>query len=104
MAIGERVTQLRPGDEVCGICEGSFAEYVCNRADKLVPKPSNLDFERAVALPVSGLAALQAVRDEGQVKPGQKVLVIGASGEVGSYAVQIAKAYGAEVTGVCSTV
>ena len=102
-AIGKDVTTLQPGDEVFGIADGSFAEYACARADKLAPKPERLSFEQAAAVPVSGLTALQAVRDHGRVQPGQKVLVIGASGGVGSFAVQIAKAFGAEVTGVGST-
>jgi NADPH:quinone reductase-like Zn-dependent oxidoreductase len=102
-AVGKDVTEFRPGDEVFGICEGSFAEYACARADKLVPKPANLTFEQAAVVPISGLTALQGVRDRGQVQPGQRVLVIGAAGGVGSFAVQLAKAFGAEVTGVCST-
>jgi NADPH:quinone reductase and related Zn-dependent oxidoreductases len=102
-AVGKDVTTLQPGDEVFGIAEGSFAEYACARADKLAPKPKNLTFELAAAAGVSSLTALQAVRDRGQVQPGQKVLVIGASGGVGTFAVQIAKAFGADVTGVCST-
>jgi NADPH:quinone reductase-like Zn-dependent oxidoreductase len=102
-AVGKDVTGFRPGDEVFGICEGSFAEYACARADKLVPKPANLTFEQAAVVPISGLTALQGVRDRGQVRPGQRVLVIGAAGGVGSFAVQLAKAFGAEVTGVCST-
>lgn len=102
-AVGENVTTLHPGDEVYGIGEGSFAEYAPARADKLAPKPKNLTFEQAAATPISALTALQGVRDSGQVQSGQKVLIIGASGGVGTFAVQIAKAYGAEVTGVCST-
>jgi len=102
-AVGKDVTTLRPGDEVFGIAEGSFAEYASARADKLAPKPASLTFEQAAAVPVSALTALQAVRDHGRVQPGQTVLVIGASGGVGSFAVQIAKAFGAEVTGVSST-
>ena len=102
-AIGKDVTTLQPGDEVFGTADGSFAEYARARADKLAPKPERLSFEQAAAVPVSGITALQAVRDHGRVQPGQKVLVIGASGGVGSFAVQIAKAFGALVTGVCST-
>ena len=102
-AVGGDVTTLGPGDEVFGIGEGSFAEYTCARADKLAPKPERLTFEQAAAVPVSALAALQGLRDHGQVQRGQKVLIIGASGGVGSFAVQIAKAFGAEVTGVSST-
>jgi NADPH:quinone reductase-like Zn-dependent oxidoreductase len=102
-AIGADVTTLAVGDEVFGIAEGSFAEYARARAGKLARKPSNLTFAQAAAVPVSGLTALQAVRDRGHVQAGQQVLVIGASGGVGTFAVQIAKAYGADVTGVCST-
>src|SRR5438477_3839137 len=102
-AVGDGVTGVRPGDEVFGIATGSFAEYARARADKLAPKPANLTFAQAAAVPVSGLTALQAVRDHGRVRAGQKVLVVGASGGVGSFAVQIAKAYGAEVAAVSST-
>ena len=102
-AVGEGVTRFKPGDEVFGIGEGSFAEYVVAKEDLLVPKPQNLSFEQAAPIGVSGLTALQAVRDHAQVKAGQDVLVIGASGGVGTFAVQIAKVYGATVTGVCST-
>jgi len=102
-AVGESVTRFRPGDEVFGRCDGSFAEYACARADRLAPKPANLSFEQAAAVPTSGYAALQAVRDQGKVRPGQRVLIIGAGGGVGTFAVQLAKAFGAEVTGVCST-
>jgi NADPH:quinone reductase-like Zn-dependent oxidoreductase len=103
-AIGEGVTALQPGDEVFGLCRGSFAEYSCDRADKLATKPANLDLEQAATLPSSGLTALQALRDYADLEPGQKLLIIGASGGVGTFAVQIGKAFGAEVTGVCSTV
>ncbi|HST16734.1 MAG TPA: NAD(P)-dependent alcohol dehydrogenase [Gaiellaceae bacterium] len=102
-AIGAEVSAFRPGDEVFGTCGGSFAEYATARPDRLAAKPSNCSFEQAAATPVSGYAALQAVRDHGKVKSGQRVLIIGAGGGVGTFAVQIAKAYGAEVTGVCST-
>jgi NADPH:quinone reductase-like Zn-dependent oxidoreductase len=102
-AVGTNVTQVQPGDEVFGIGEGSFAEYVRARADKLAPKPANLSFEQAAAVPISGLTALQALRDTGQVQPGQTVLIIGAAGGVGTFAVQLAKAFGAQVTGVAST-
>ena len=102
-AVGKDVTRFRPGDEVFGIGKGSFAEYACAREDKLAPKPANLSFEQAAAVAVSGLPALQGLRDQGRVEPGQKVLIVGASGGVGTFAVQIAKALGAEVTGVCST-
>lgn len=100
-AVGENVTRFRPGDEVFGIGRGTFAEYASVREEKLAPKPSNLTFEESAALAISGLTALQGLRDHGRVEPGQKVLVIGASGGVGTFAVQIAKAFGAEVTGVC---
>jgi NADPH:quinone reductase-like Zn-dependent oxidoreductase len=102
-AVGENVTRFQPGDEVFGTCRGSFAEYARAQADRLAPKPANLTFEQAAAVPISGYAALQAVRDQGKVRPGQRVLIIGAGGGVGTFAVQLAKAYGAEVTGVCST-
>ena len=102
-AVGANVTRFRVGDEVFGIGEGGFAEYATATPDKLAPKPRNLTFVQAAAVPISALTALQAVRDGGQVKPGQKVLVIGASGGVGTFAVQIAKAFGADVTGVAST-
>jgi NADPH:quinone reductase-like Zn-dependent oxidoreductase len=101
-AVGAKVTGLRPGDEVMGVVEGSFAELAVGHPDKLVRKPSRLSFEEAAAVPISGLTALQAIRDQGEVRPGQRVLVIGAGGGVGTLAVQIAKAFGAEVTGVCS--
>ncbi len=102
-ATGPAVTALHVGDEVFGIADGSFAEYASARPGKLAPKPANLTFAQAAAVPVSALTALQAVRDRGRVQAGQKVLVIGASGGVGTFAVQIAKAAGAEVTGVAST-
>jgi len=102
-AVGRNVTRFHPGDEVFGTCDGSFAEYVCAREDKLTPKPANLTFEQAAAVPISALTALQGLRDKGKVHAGQRVLIIGAAGGVGSFAVQLAKAFGAEVTGVCST-
>jgi NADPH:quinone reductase-like Zn-dependent oxidoreductase len=102
-AVGKDVTGLRPGDEVFGIGEGCFAQYARASADKLVRKPASLSFEQAAAVGVSALTALQAVRDHGHVRPEQQVLIIGASGGVGTFAVQIAKAFGAEVTGVCGT-
>jgi NADPH:quinone reductase-like Zn-dependent oxidoreductase len=102
-AVGKDVTQLQPGDEVFGICDGAFAEYATARTDKIAPKPANLTFEQAATVPTSGSTALQALRDAGKVQPGQTVLIIGAAGGVGSFAVQIAKAFGAHVTGVCST-
>jgi NADPH:quinone reductase-like Zn-dependent oxidoreductase len=102
-AVGEQVTRFRPGDAVFGWADGSYAEYASVPEDHLAPMPASIGFEQAAAVPISGLAALQAVRDEGEVQPGQKVLVIGASGGVGSFAVQLAKAFGAEVTGVAGT-
>jgi NADPH:quinone reductase-like Zn-dependent oxidoreductase len=102
-AVGKNVTTLKPGDDAYGIAEGSFAEYAVGSAGKLAPKPINLTYEQAAATTISALTALQAVRDGGNVESGQKVLIIGASGGVGSFAVQIAKAFGAEVTGVAST-
>lgn len=102
-SVGSGVTRFTVGDEVFGTAEGSFAEYVSAREDRLARKPPMLSFEEAAALPISGVSALQAVRDAGEITVGQKVLVIGAGGGVGSYAVQLAKAYGADVTGVCST-
>ncbi len=102
-SVGQEVTEFAPGDEVYGTCAGSFAEYAVADAKRLAPKPANLTFEQAAAVPVSALTALQGVRDQAQVQPGRKVLIIGASGGVGTFAVQIAKAFGAEVTGVCST-
>jgi NADPH:quinone reductase-like Zn-dependent oxidoreductase len=102
-SVGSNVTQLQPGDAVFGWCDGSFAEYASVPEGQLVRKPANLTFEQAAAVPISGFAALQALRDTGGVQPGQQVVIIGASGGVGSFAVQLAKAFGAEVTGVCST-
>jgi NADPH:quinone reductase-like Zn-dependent oxidoreductase len=102
-AVGKDVAWLEPGDEVFGVCEGAFAEYANAQADGLAPKPANLTFEQAAAVPVSGCAALHGLRDAGGVQAGQKVLIVGASGGVGTFAVQLAKAFGAEVTGVCST-
>ena len=100
--MGNNVQGFEAGDEVYGSCDGSFAEYVGAQPDTLARKPANLSFEQAAAAPISGVTALQAVRKAG-VGPGQHVLVIGASGGVGTFAVQIAKAFGADVTGVCST-
>ncbi len=102
-SVGSNVTDLAPGDEVYGTGDGSFAEYVRASAGRLAHKPANLSFEDAAAVPVSALTALQAVRDGAHVQAGERVLIIGASGGVGTFAVQIAKAFGAEVTGVCST-
>ncbi|MEU5399797.1 NAD(P)-dependent alcohol dehydrogenase [Streptomyces sp. NPDC005963] len=102
-AVGSGVTRCRPGDEVFGFCEGSFAEYASAPEDRFVVKPPNLPLDRAAALPISGVTALQALRDSGRVRPGQRVLIIGAGGGVGTFAVQLAKSMGATVTGVCST-
>jgi NADPH:quinone reductase-like Zn-dependent oxidoreductase len=101
--VGKDVSRFRPGDEVFGIGKGSYAEYVCAREDKLAPKPVNLTFEQAAVVAIMGSTALQALREHGKVEPGHGVLIIGASGGVGTYAVQLAKAFGAHVTGVCST-
>jgi NADPH:quinone reductase-like Zn-dependent oxidoreductase len=102
-AVGEKVTRFQPGDEVFASCSGTLAEYVCVAEDKLAVKPTNLTFEQAAAVPNAAIAALQGLRDAGKVQPGHKVLINGASGGVGTFAMQIAKALGAEVTGVCST-
>jgi NADPH:quinone reductase-like Zn-dependent oxidoreductase len=117
-AVGRNVTQFKPGDEVFGVCisdpqasgtevwvhrQGAFAEYVCARESTLVMKPDNVTFEQAASVPLAAFTALQGLRDKGQIQPGQKVLINGAAGGVGTFAVQIAKSFGAEVTGVCST-
>lgn len=102
-AVGPNVSHLRPGDEVYGRCRGSCAEYAVAKEGAIAPKPANLTFEQAAAVPTSACTALQALRDHGKLKPGDKVLINGASGGVGMFAVQIAKALGAEVTAVCST-
>ena len=102
-AVGKDVTRFEVGDEVFGIGKGFYAEYTTVLEDKLAPKPVNLTFEQAAVVPISALTALQAVRDGGKVQSGQKVLILGASGGVGTFAVQIAKSFGANVTGVCST-
>jgi NADPH:quinone reductase-like Zn-dependent oxidoreductase len=102
-AVGTSVTHFKPGDAVFGWCGGAFAEYACTSQSKLVMKPDNASFEQAAAAPVAGLTALQGLRDTGKVQPGQKVLINGASGGVGTFAVQIAKSFGAHVTGVCSS-
>ena len=102
-AVGLNVTRLQVGNEVFGTCDGSFAEYASTPEDTLALKPGNLTFEQAAAIPTSAVAALQALRDAGGIKAGQQVLLVGASGGVGLFAVQIAKSFGAEVTGVCST-
>ena len=102
-AIGEKVTRFQPGDDIFGLCSHTFAEYVSADADKLVLKPANTTFEQAAVVPSSAITALQGLRDAGNVQPGQKVLINGASGGVGTFAVQIAKSFGVEVSGVCST-
>ncbi len=102
-AVGRNVTQFQPGDEVFGMTQGGFAEYACAPENTLALKPSNLSFEEAAAIPMAAITALQGLRDTGQIQPGQKVLINGASGGVGTFAVQIAKSFGAEVTAVCST-
>jgi NADPH:quinone reductase-like Zn-dependent oxidoreductase len=103
-AVGKNVTNFKPGDEVFGGRNGSIAEYVCVLSDRgVVPKPSNMTFEQAASAPVAALTALQGLRDKGKIQSGQKVLINGASGGVGTFAVQIAKSFGTEVTGVCST-
>ncbi|MCI0814109.1 MAG: NAD(P)-dependent alcohol dehydrogenase [Chloroflexi bacterium] len=102
-AVGTDVKHFKPGDEVYGACNGTCAEYACAGQDKFAPKPDNLTFEEAAAMPTSALAALHALRDVGKLQPEQKVLINGASGGVGTFAVQIARSFGAEVAGVCST-
>jgi NADPH:quinone reductase-like Zn-dependent oxidoreductase len=102
-AVGGDVTRFQPGDAVFGWCDGSFAEYACAGEDHFAPKPAALTFAQAAVVPTSGFAALQALRDMGEIQPGQQVLIIGAAGGVGAFAVQLAKAFGARVTGVCST-
>ncbi|MBN2385631.1 MAG: NAD(P)-dependent alcohol dehydrogenase [Anaerolineales bacterium] len=102
-AVGSRVTEFKPGDAVFGVAPGAFAEYACNGESKFALKPANVSFEAAAAVPVAALTALQGLRDKGQIQPGSRVLIDGASGGVGTFAVQIAKSYGAEVTAVGST-
>src|ERR671922_2450964 len=102
-AVGGNVRQFRPGDEVFGWCNGAFAEYACAAESNLLPKPANLTSEQSAAVGDSAFTALAAVRDQGKVQPGQRVLINGASGGVGTFAVQIAKSFGADVSGVCST-
>ena len=101
--VGRNVTQLKPGDGVFGACRGAFAEYACAAESALVMKPDNVTFEQAASVPIAAVTALQGLRDKGRIQPGQKVLINGAAGGVGTFAVQIAKSFGAEVTGVCST-
>ena len=102
-AVGSNVTQFKPGDEVFGGCSGAFAEYACASASKLVMKPDNVTFEQAASVNVAGLTALQGLRDKGKIQTGSKVLINGAAGGVGTFAVQLAKTFGAHVTGICST-
>jgi NADPH:quinone reductase-like Zn-dependent oxidoreductase len=102
-AVGRNVTQFKPGDAVFGSCYGAFAEYVCTSESSLVIKPENVTFEQAASVPVAALTALQGLRDKGKIQSGQRVLVDGSSGGVGTFAVQIAKSFGTEVTAVCST-
>jgi NADPH:quinone reductase-like Zn-dependent oxidoreductase len=103
VVVGRRVTQFKAGDAVFGGGKGAFAEYACAREEKLAPKPDSVSFDQAAAVPIAGLTALQALRDKGHLQPGQKVLINGAAGGLGTFAVQIAKSFGASVTGVCST-
>ncbi len=102
-AVGRNVTQLKIGDQVFGGCDGSLAEYACASASKLAIKPTGMSFEQAASVPVAGLTALQGLRDRGEIQPGWEVLINGAAGGVGTFAVQIAKVFGAHVTGVCGT-
>jgi NADPH:quinone reductase-like Zn-dependent oxidoreductase len=102
-AVGKNVTQLKPGDAVFGMCRGAFAEYACAPEQAAARKPDNVTFEQAASVPIAGLTALQGLRDQGKIQAGMKVLINGAAGGVGTFAVQIAKSFGAEVTGVCST-
>lgn len=102
-AVGSLVTEFKPGDAVFGWCGGAFADYACTSESALVMKPDNVTFEQAAAVPVAAITALQGLRDKGKIQSGQRVLINGASGGVGTFAVQIAKSFGAEVTGVCST-
>jgi len=103
VAVGERATQFKPGEAAFGVCKGAFAEFACAPEDRLVPKPESVSFDQAAAVPIAGLTALQGLRDKGHLQPGQNVLINGAAGGVGTFAVQIAKSFGANVTGVCST-
>jgi NADPH:quinone reductase-like Zn-dependent oxidoreductase len=103
VAMGKNVTQFKPGDAVFGAGKGTFAEYACARESKLAPKPVGVSFEQAASVPIAGLTAFQALRDKAHLEAGQKLLINGAAGGIGTFAVQIAKAFGAYVTGVCST-
>jgi len=103
VAVGRNITQFKPGDEVFGACPGALAEYACASESRLAIKPTSVSFDQAASVPVAGLTALQGLRDWGQIQPEQKVLINGAAGGVGTFAVQIAKSFGADVTGVCST-
>jgi NADPH:quinone reductase-like Zn-dependent oxidoreductase len=103
VSVGDNARRFQPGDQVFGTCHGSFAEYTSARQDTLAHKPTNLTFEEAAVVPVSACTALQALRDQSRVAAGQRVLIIGAGGGVGTFAVQIAKGYGPQLTGVCST-
>jgi NADPH:quinone reductase-like Zn-dependent oxidoreductase len=102
-AVGGNVTQFKPGDRVFGTCRGAFGDYVCTSESEVAMKPESVTFEQAASIPVAAFTALQGLRDKGNIQPGQKVLINGASGGVGTFAVQIAKWFGADVTGVCST-
>src|SRR5664279_3229027 len=102
-AVGRNVTQFKPSDEVFGTCRGAFAEYACTSESALVMKPDNVTLEQAASVPIAAFTALQGLRDKGQIQPGHRVLINGAAGGVGTFAVQIAKSFGADVTGVCST-
>jgi NADPH:quinone reductase-like Zn-dependent oxidoreductase len=102
LAVGGTVTQFKPGEAVFGTCKGAFAEYACASEASLVPKPESVSFDQAAAVPIAGLTALQGLRDKGRLQPGQRVLINGAAGGIGTFAVQIAKSFGANVTGVCS--
>ena len=103
VSVGKNVKQFKPGDAAFGAGKGAFAEYVCARESKLAPKPEGVSFEQAAAVPIAGMTALQALRDKAHLQAGQKVLINGAAGGIGTFAVQIAKSFGAHVTGVCST-
>jgi NADPH:quinone reductase-like Zn-dependent oxidoreductase len=103
VAVGPGVTRFKPGDAVFGVCKGAFAEFACGKETQLAPKPERMSFEQAASVPIAGITALQGLRDCGRVQPGQRVLIIGAAGGVGTFAVQIGKWLGAHITGVCST-